>query len=575
MRLALKRRTRGDSAVAFIWRTRSNKVLLRYLDDENHMQASGIHHAETILLALLLLVAVLAFAAQRVSIPYPIMLVLGGLLLSLIPEMPRVTLNPDIVFLVFLPPLIFSAAFHTSWREFRKNFVSILMLAFGLVGFTVFGVALVTRWLLPGFDWKLGLVLGSVVATTDPISATAAARRLGLPRKIIDLIEAESLVNDGSGLVALKFTAALLITGVTPTLWEGLGQLFYLITAGVAVGLVVGVLADFIQRKIADAPIEITISLITPFLSYLAAESLGCSGVLATIACGVYLGRKSSGYFSLQARIESRAVWNTLDFILNGIVFLLLGLQLPGILAEIRDLSLAEILVQGSLFVAVVILLRLLWVYPGAYISAKIRRHLRLRQVDHFNRREIFIVGWSGMRGVLALAAASSLPERLANGLPFPRRNLIIFLTFCVIFVTLVVQGLSLPVLIRRLALSGKAGSQDEEELARREMISAALAYLEKLRQQDEPERSSTYDQIENFYQRRLALLDQQGPDEHRTRRDEIQRSYAVSQQLRDVERSAALRLRNENLIHDEVLRVLEHELDLLDARFAQSVQQH
>src|SRR5947209_18906352 len=212
MRLALKCRTSVGSAVTFIGMEWSQRSLLRYLDDGNQTQTSGIHHAETILLALLLLVAVLAFAARRVSFPYPIMLVLGGLLLSLFPKVPRVTLNPDIVFLVFLPPLIFSAAFHTSWREFRNNFVSILMLAFGLVGFTVFGVALVTRWVLPGFDWKLGRVLGSVVATTDPISATAAARRLGLPRKIIDLIEAESLVNDGSGLVALKFTAALLIT---------------------------------------------------------------------------------------------------------------------------------------------------------------------------------------------------------------------------------------------------------------------------------------------------------------------------------------------------------------------------
>ncbi|MBV9404998.1 MAG: Na+/H+ antiporter [Acidobacteriaceae bacterium] len=535
------------------------------------MQDLGISHVELLVLVLLLLVAALAFLAKRLSIPYPIVLVLGGLCLSLVPEAPRVSLDPNIVFFAILPPLLFSAAFHTSWREFRNNLVSIIMLAFGLVGFTIYGVAAVTRWMLPAFNWKLGLVLGAVVATTDPISATATAKRLGIPRKITDLLEAESLVNDGSGLVALKFTAALLITGVTPSFLLGTGELLYLIFAGVVIGLIIGVAVHKIQRRITDAPIEITISLVTPYLAYLAAEGAQCSGVMATLACGLYLGRHSSGYFSLRARIESSAVWNTLDFMLNGIVFLVLGLQLPSILAGIEALSRKEVIVDGALFSLLVILLRLLWVYPGSWISSRIRRYVDLNRTETFSPAAIFVVGWSGMRGVLALAAAISLPERLNNGLPFPQRNLLIFLTFCVIFATLVLQGLSLPALMRRLGLTGALGTRGEEELARREMITAALESLERLRQEGSRERAEIHDQLERYYRRRLALLGERAAKEGRPPNQQFERQDSLAQQLRAVERSIALKLRNENKIHDEVLRALERELDLLDARFAEA----
>lgn len=535
------------------------------------MQVVGVNHVEITLLALLLLVAALAFLAKRLSIPYPIVLVIGGLCLSLVPEAPRVSLDPNVVFFMILPPLLFSAAFHTSWREFRNNLVSIVMLAFGLVGFTIYGVAAVTRWMLPGFDWKLGLVLGAVVATTDPISATATARRLGIPRKITDLLEAESLVNDGSGLVALKFTAALVITGVTPSFVVGVGELLYLIFAGVVIGLLVGILVRKVQRRISDAPIEITISLVTPYVAYLAAESAHCSGVMATLACGLYLGRRSSGFFSLHARIESSAVWNTLDFMLNGIVFLVLGLQLPSILSAIKGLSLKTLVIDGALVSLLVILLRLIWAYPGAWMSSQIRRHLRLQYVDTFSAAGIFVVGWSGMRGVLALAAAIALPERLNSGAPFPQRNLVIFLTFCVIFATLVLQGLSLPTLIRRLGLSGVSGGGHEEELARRAMIAAALEVLDHRRQDGAADRSEIQEQLERFYRRRLALLDDGLAGDGQPKQDQMERRGSLAQQLRAVERSVALKLRDQNKIHDEVLRVLERELDLLDARFAES----
>jgi monovalent cation/hydrogen antiporter len=527
------------------------------------MQVSGLEAIEPVLLVLLLTVAALAIIAKRLRIAYPIVMVIGGLGLSLLPRIPRVSLDPNVVFLVILPPLLFSAAFHTSWREFRGNIVSIVMLAFGLVGFTIFGVAAATRSFLPGFDWRLGMVLGSVVAATDAIAATATAKRLGLPRRITELLEAESLVNDGSGLVALRFTLAMVVSGTTPSLMVGMGTLFYLISAAVLIGLGVGVLVHWFQKRIVDSPIEITISLVTPYIAYLLAERAHCSGVLATLACGIYIGRRSSGFFSLHARIEGSAVWQTLDFILNGVVFLVLGLQLPAILAGIQGFSATNLFIAGTLFSVIVILLRMLWVFPGAWISARIQRLFNPRSRMALSRRSVFLVGWGGMRGVLALAAALSLPERLNNGAPFPQRNLIIFLTFCAIFSTLVLQGLSMPPLIRRLGLSGVSASREEEHSARYEMTVAAL---QDLREQDE---AGHYGQLEDYYRRRLALLESGNGAEHLLAARNAEQVRVTAQKLRNVERSVVLNLRAENKIHDEVARALEYELDLLDARDA------
>lgn len=534
------------------------------------MENTSLGHVQLLVLGLLVVVAALALVAKRMQVPYPIVMVIGGLAFSLVPGLPRISLDPNIVFFVVLPPLIFSAAFHISWREFRNNMVAILMLAFGLVGFTVYAVAAFSRWTLPGFDWKLGLVLGAVVAPTDPLAATSTARRLGIPRKITDLLEAESLVNDGSGLVALKFTAALVVTGITPSFLLGTADLIYLIAVAVAIGLICGVVVHEVQQRITDAPIEITLSLITPYVAYLCAEAAQCSGVMATLACGLYLGRRSSGFFSLHARIESRAVWRTLDFILNGIVFLLLGLQLPSILGDIRGMSMGGVIWHAALFSAAVIVIRLIWVYPGAWISGIVRRKLRLHERPPFSPRELFVVGWSGMRGVLGLAAAISLPETLRNGARFPERNVIIFLTFCAIFATLVLQGLSLPTIIRKLGVGGVEGVHDEETLARREMIQAALEELKRMKEEKQGEQTDVQDQLERYYRRRLALLNQYGISDGASA-SATDDTASVAQRLRAVERTVVLKLRDENKIHDEVLRSLERELDLLDARFAES----
>ena len=337
------------------------------------MQAAGIHHLELTLLFLVLLVAGLTTLAQRFKIPYPIVLFIGGVVLSLLPHLPRIALNPDVVFLVVLPPLLYVGGFNTSWRDFHHNIVSILMLAFGLVGFTVFGIALGTTWLIPGFDYRLGAVLGAVVSTTDAIAATAIAKRLGLPRRVVDILEGESLVNDASGLLALQFAVALVVAGRRPGPGLAMLELMWLIAGGLSIGLFAAFVIHKVSLEIEDSPVEITLSLATPYLAYLAAEGIHASGVLSVVVCGLYLGRKNSEVMSINARLESTAVWKTLEFGLNGLVFILMGLQLRLILSGIHDLSMGQLARYGATFAILVVALRIIWVYPGAEIAYCIR----------------------------------------------------------------------------------------------------------------------------------------------------------------------------------------------------------
>ncbi len=524
-----------------------------------------VRNTEIVLLLLAFSVVMLATLARKLQIAYPIMMVIGGLVLSFVPGLPHVKLDPDLVFLVILPPLLFSAAYQISWREFRRNIVGIAMLAFGLVGVTVFGVAGISRFLIPGFDWRTGLVLGSVIAATDAIAATATAKRFGLPHAITELLEAESLVNDGSGLVALRFTLALVLTGVTPSVAVGIGTLAYLVLMGVLIGLVTGVMVNWLQRRISDANVEITISLITPFLAYLSAEAAQCSGVLATLACGMYMAR-STDIFSLKARIEGSAVWNNLDFVLNGLVFLLLGLQLPRILTEIDGVTTEQLIAYGALCSLFVIVLRIISVMPGSAFSAWVRKRVFNQSSVQYSRKSAFLVGWAGMRGVLALAAAFSLPEKLNNGQPFPQRSMIIFLTFCVIFSTLVLQGLSMPLLIRKLGLARDLSQSQDVEVGRRYMLQKALDALTKMKASWGGKDFAVLSMLEQLYEGRLRSLAPDSQTESALAREEIRLLRRVSQQLRETERRAAFELLNEGKIDDEAHRALQYEVDLRDA---------
>lgn len=540
------------------------------------MAGDPIHHVQVLLILLLVFIVGFGILAQRLKIAYPIALVLGGLLVSFIPGLPHISLDPNFIFLAVLPPLLFSSASQTSWTEFRYNLASISSLAFGLVGFTVLGVSFAAHWLIPGFDWRVGLVLGAAVAPTDAIAATAIAQRLGLPKRIVDLLEGESLVNDASGLLALEFSTALVISGSVPSFFGGTFRLLYLAGAGILIGVAIGIVVRWVESHLDHARLEITLTLVTPYVTYLLAEAARASGVLAAVAAGLYLGRQRSFLFSARSRVESRSFWNTFTFLLNGIVFLLIGLQLPTVLAGIRSISATELLISSIQLCVSVILLRLLWVLPATYLGYFIRRRFLHQPEDPPSLRSTFIVGWTGMRGVVSLAAALSLPVTLSNGQPFSQRNPLIFLTFSVIFATLVLQGLTLPSFIRALNIPTSDKERAEERKARRKMVSAALKRIEELRDSDQPAFQPLYDTFGHYYQQRLDLLALTDDEEGHSAPDDPaqagrQHYRAIAHQLRDAERAAIMNLRARGEISDSVLHSLEHELDLLDVRFSDS----
>lgn len=528
---------------------------------------NDIGKVELVFLLLLLFIVVFGLIARRLGTPYPIVMVIGGLILGFVPGIPNIGLNPDLVFLVVLPPLLYAAAWTTSWRDFRYNLVSIFLLAFGLVGFTVIAVALVAPRVFAGFDWRLGFVLGAVVAPTDAIAATSIARRVGLPRRIVDILEGESLINDATGLLALQFATAIVVHKQVPTVSTGILTLAWLTAGGIALGLLVGFVAYYIERRIDDGPIEITLSILIPYAAYLAAEQVHASGVLAVVACGLFLSRRSANFFSPSVRLQAWSVWESLNYVLNGLVFVLIGLQLPEIRASIRGYSLSTLVVDGAVFSVLLILLRLLWVFPGAGVAWLVRTRLLHQRERRPRPRQTFILGWTGMRGVVSLAAALALPALLADGSPFPQRDLIIFLTFCVICVTLVLQGVTLPPLIRAFGLAGAAGPNCEEQEARRIMIDAAVSHLNDAKEKDSEEAAALYEDLTRHYHQRLASLEHGEVKQGQI--TDHDRHLELSLEALRVERETAVRLRDEGRINDDVLRLIERELDLSESRIA------
>lgn len=530
------------------------------------MEGGYVQAVQFVFLLLLLFVVAFGALARLLKIPYPIVLVIGGGLLAFVPGVPRIALNPDLIFFVILPPLLYAAAWVTSWREFICSWVNISLLAVGLVFFTVFGVAMGAPHLFPGFDWRLGLVLGAIVAPTDALAATSIAQRVGLPKRITNLLEGESLVNDATGLLALEFGIALVVRGQAITVSEGIMRLTYLTVAGLAIGLATAWITYQIERHIDDGPIEIAISILVPYAAYLAADAAHASGVLAVVACGLYLSRRSSEFFSPGVRLQAFAVWDSLDFVLNGLVFVLIGLQLRWVLAEIHDLRPSTLIMYGALFSGLLITLRLVWVFPGGHLAYFIRTRLLHHQTAKPTLSGSLVVGWTGMRGVIALAAAIGLPHTLPDGSPFPQRDVIVFLAFSVILVTLVLQGLTLPWLVRLLGLASTPGRNLEEEAARRKMLEAALGYLEQSRTQEQGAFEDLYEDITGHYQQRLIALEPTEENQQNSSPALHHRLAELSRELLRIERRTAVQLRNQGTISDETLRELEHELDLREA---------
>lgn len=530
-----------------------------------------VDYLVVLLIGLLCAVAVVAGLARRFAVSYPIALVVFGLLCSLIPHVPKVPLPPSVVFIVILPPLLYIAAWQTSWREFRYNLVSISGLAVFLVFFTAIGVALAAQFWLPGFDWRLGFLLGAVVSPTDAVAATSIARKVGMPQSIIDILEGESLVNDATGLLALQFGVQMVVEKTTPSITHGVWEFVWLTAGGVLVGVLIGFAVTWLERWVDDGPVEIALSLIIPYGAYLSADAIRASGIIAVVSCGLLVSWQSSRIFSPRVRLQSIAVWNALEFLLNGFVFILLGLQLPHVLSGIETESKRNVVLYALAFSAVLILLRLAWMYPAARAAWWIRTRLARQNYEMPRLNQLFVVGWTGMRGVVALAAANSLPLTLSDGKPFPQRNVIIFLTFSVIVVTIVFQGSSLPWVIRRLGLVRVDSGVCEEGEARRLLLQAAVGFLqERGKSAAGQEERHVYEDLLHQYEHKLTDIDPCGPDGSQP--EPSPGGVTLESVLLDTirrERAELNVLRANGRIGDGLYRSLEHELDLSESRLA------
>jgi len=520
-----------------------------------------------IFVGLLLAVAVLALLARQLHIPYPILFVIGGLLLGLIPKLPKVRLDPELVFLFFLPPLLFPAALFTSWRDFRANLRPISLLAIGLVLFTTIAVALLAHHFM-GLPLAVGFVLGAIISPPDAIAATAIADRLRVPRRIVTILEGESLVNDATALVAYRFAVVAVATG-SFSLAKASGQFFIVGIGGILLGLAVGWLAERFHERVDDAPIEITVSLLTPFAAYLPAEHLGVSGVLAVVTAGLYLGRRMPEILTFRTRLQGGPVWDMVEFLLTGFVFILIGLQLPEVLRALSGnaIPIRQLVWYALVISLAVILIRILWVFPATYLPRLLFKTIRARD-PYPSWRHVTIVAWTGMRGVVSLAAALALPLTIQDGSPFPGRDLILFLTFIVILATLVVQGLSLPPLIRWLGIKDDGAAEKEEREARLKANQAALARLNEIAERD-PAKADALQRLRIEYEDRIRQLESY--ENAGTPRGLFSSEYEhLSYEALRVERRIILQLRNTGVINDEVLRHIQRDIDLAEARLRQ-----
>src|SRR5450432_1807708 len=522
-----------------------------------------------IFVGLLLAVAVLALLARKLHIPYPILFVIGGLLLGLIPKLPKVRLDPALVFLFFLPPLLFPAALFTSWRDFRANLRPISLLAVGLVLFTTVTVAFLAYYFMD-LPLASGFVLGAIISPPDAIAATAIADRLNVPRRIVTILEGESLVNDATALVAYRFAVVAVATG-SFSLAHASGQFFIVGVGGILLGLLVGWLAQQFHKRVDDAPIEITVSLLTPFVAYLAAERLGVSGVLAVVTAGLYLGRRMPELLTFKTRLQGGPVWEMVEFLLNGFVFILIGLQLPEVLGALsgHDIPIQQLVWYALLISFAVIVIRILWVFPAAYLPRLLFKSIRVRD-PYPSWRHVTIIAWTGMRGVVSLAAALAIPLTLQSGEPFPDRDLILFLTFIVILATLVVQGLSLPALIRWLGVKDDGSLAREEREARLKANQTALAKLNEVTERN-PAKADALDRLRIEYEDHIRQVEGAERENAGTPLRLFSSEYErLSHAALQVERRTILQLRNEDAISDEVLRRIQRDIDLAEARLRQ-----
>jgi Na+/H+ antiporter len=524
-----------------------------------------VQDAELLLLVLMAAVGGLSVLARVVGVPYPILLVLGGLVLGFVPGVPRAELAPDLVLVLFLPPLLYVSAFFASPQELRSDARTISLLAVLLVLATMTAVAVVAHALVTGLPWAAAFTLGAIVSPTDPLAATAIARRLGVPRRLVTVLEGESLVNDATALVAYRLALGAVVAG-SFVLWEAGVRFVVGAIGGVAIGLAVGWVIVQARRRLDDPVTEIILSVVTGYAAYLPADRLGLSAVLAAVAAGLYVGWENPMVASPATRLLGFSFWEVLVYLLNAVLFLLVGLQLHPILSGLGGQSAAVLVGEAALVSGVVIGVRMGWGFTVPYIVRLLDRRPS-QAARRVGARQRLVVGWSGMRGAVSLAAALALPLETDAGQPFPQRNLIVFMTFAVIFATLVLQGLTLPTLIHRLGVTDDGTEEQEELRGRLGATDAALARLDELAA-EEWTRDDTVERMRGLYQfRRRRLKARAGYLQDDGYQDRSLAFQRLTRELLEAQRRAIIGLRNQGAISNEVMHRIERDLDLEDSR--------
>jgi CPA1 family monovalent cation:H+ antiporter len=525
-----------------------------------------VAHLQIVIAALFVSAAGLNAVANWLNVPYPIPLVLGGLLLGLLPGIPDIQLDPDLVLLVFLPPLLYSSAFFADLRALRDDARVISLSAVGLVLATAAVVAVIAHEVI-GLPWAMSFALGAIVSPTDPAAATAIMRRVGAPRRMVNILEGESLFNDATALVTYKVAVA---AAVGETVSAGHTVLQFLVDAGggIAIGFAVGWLIAAVRKRVTDLNTELTISLFSAYGAFVPANQIGVSGVLAAVTCGVYLGFRAPEIATPESRMQGDAMWSVLTFLLNAALFILIGLQLPAIVDGLSGEPARQVVGYAAAVCGTVIVVRFLWNFIITFVIRAIDR--RPSQVARRASWRIRVIGsWSGMRGAVSLAAALALPLETHSGAPLPGRELIQFITFAVILVTVLVQGLTLPWLIRRLNVTDDGSEEENEEIRARIVIArAALTRLEELEGEDWT-RDGTVDRVRRLYEFRVRRFKiRAGKIEDEDGLEEGSLAYQrLMHEIYSAQRHALVGLRNEREISSDVMRRVERELDLEESR--------
>ncbi|RSK31118.1 Na+/H+ antiporter [Hymenobacter metallilatus] len=536
------------------------------------MPQTDLHGTILLVLGLLFAMLLLVMLSQKLRISYPIFLVLAGLALSFVPGLPLLIIDPNLIFLIFLPPLLYQAAWDTSWQDFWRWKRPILLLAFGLVFFTATIVAYVTQAMIPGFTLALGFLLGGIISPPDAVAATSVLKGIKVPRRVTSILEGESLINDASSLIVFRFALAAVVSGSFS--WHQAITSFLLASClGLVIGLVVGYGFYLIHKHLPTTPsINTVLTFLAPYVMYLLAEEFHFSGVLAVVSGGLMLSYHSHRIFDADTRLQATSVWSSVGFALNGLVFILIGLELPVAVQGLGNYSLQQAIAYALIISAIIILIRLLWMYPAAFVPRWLFRSIRTQEASPGWQGPL-IIGWAGMRGVVSLASALSVPLLLTNGEAFPQRNLILFITFVVILVTLVFQGLTLPALIR---FTGVAHQEErmptdaQEAGIRLRLRHVALAHLARHYSED-----IQHNEMINALQHRMQAEAQrtgnllEALDYDDSKRQALQRYHQVLLDVLQVQREELFVLRREDVFEEEMLRHQEAQLDLDEAKIS------